>query len=324
MGSTRTAWHVLLVALLSQRGSRRFEVRSEVPLSAEPLRADYLLLRKSAESSEPAGTLRRLWDLLPSEAIVEFKSSGRPYRRRNLDRLYSYLLLYFADTPERLEKRSDLCGVLLVPSRTRSLDADVAALGMEWKDLGDGYWRLRGAAFAFLVAEIDPVAEAEDDDLLRLFGHGEARTREARRWLAQQLGAEEMAMEMQDLEGFDEVVRKLLATLPPEQVLAAYTPEQVLAAYTPEQVLAAYTPAQVLATYAPEQVLAAYAPEQRMAGLPPEQRVAGLPPEQRVAGLPPEQVLLALPDDALRALSDAYLETLSAETRAVIRARIGR
>ncbi|WP_437516749.1 hypothetical protein [Sorangium sp. So ce1099] len=288
MGTTRTAWHVLLVALLSQRGSRRFEVRSEVPLSAEPLRADYLLLRKSAESSEPAGTLRRLWDLLPSEAIVEFKSIGRPYRRRNLDRLLSYLHLYFADNPERIEQRSDLCGVLLVPSRTRSLDADVAALGLEWDDLGDGYWRLRGAAFALLVAEIDSVAEAEGDDLLRLFGHGEARTREARRWLAQQLGAEEMAMEMQDLEGFDEVVRKLLATLPPEQVLAAY------------------------------------APEQRMAGLPPEQRVAGLPPEQRVAGLPPEQVLLALPDDALRGLSDAYLETLSAETRAAIRARIGR
>ncbi|KYF76298.1 hypothetical protein [Sorangium sp. So ce388] len=315
MGTTRTAWHVLLVALLSQRGSRRFEVRSEVPLSAEPLRADYLLLRKSAESSEPAGTLRRLWDLLPSEAIVEFKSIGRPYRRRNLDRLLSYLHLYFADKPERIEQRSDLCGVLLVPSRTRSLDADVAELGLQWDDLGDGYWRLRGAAFALVVAEIDPVAEAEDDDLLRLFGHGEARTREARRWLAQQLGAEEMAMEIQDLEGFDEVVRKLLATLPPEQVLAAYTPEQVLAAYTPEQVLAAYTP---------EQVLAAYAPEQRVAGLPPEQRVAGLPPEQRVAGLQPEQVLLALPDDALRALSDAYLETLSAETRAAIRARIGR
>ncbi|AUX42965.1 uncharacterized protein SOCE26_044050 [Sorangium cellulosum] len=288
MGSTRTAWHVLLVALLSQRGSRRFEVRSEVPLSAEPLRADYLLLRKSAESSAPAGTLKRLWDLLSSEAIVEFKSIGRPYRRRNLDRLCSYLHLYFADTPERLEQRSDLCGVLLVPSRTRSLDADAAALGLEWNDLGDGYWQLRGGAFALVVAEIDPVAEAEDDDLLRLFGHGEARTREARRWLAQQLGAEEMAMEMQDLEGFDEVVRKLLATLPPEQVLAVY------------------------------------APEQRMAGLPPEQRMAGLPPEQRMAGLPPEQVLLAMPDDALRALSDAYLETLSAETRAAIRARIGR
>ncbi|WP_438016493.1 hypothetical protein WMF18_37645 [Sorangium sp. So ce315] len=178
--------------------------------------------------------------------------------------------------------------MLLVPSRTRSLDADVAALGLGWDDLGGGYWQLRGAAFALVVAEIDPVAEAEDDDMLRLFGHGEPRTREARRWLAQQLGAEEMAMEMQDLEGFEEVIRKLVAALPAEQVLAAY------------------------------------APEQRMAGLPPEQRMAGLPPEQRVAGLPPEQVLLAMPDDALRALSDAYLETLSAETRAAIRARIGR
>ncbi|KYF54557.1 hypothetical protein BE08_37665 [Sorangium cellulosum] len=225
MGSTRTAWHVLLVALLSQRGSRRFEVRSEVPLSTEPLRADYLLLRKSAESSEPAGTLRRLWDLL---------------------------------------------------------------------------------AFALVVVEIDPVAEAEDDDMLRLFGHGEARTREGRRWLAQQLGAEEMAMEMQDLEGFEEVIRKLVATLPPEQVLAAYAPEQRMAGLPPEQRMAGLPP------------------EQRMAGLPPEQRMAGLPPEQRVAGLPPEQVLLAMPDDALRALSDAYLETLSAETRAAIRARIGR
>ncbi|XYI03158.1 hypothetical protein ACMHYB_26720 [Sorangium sp. So ce1128] len=86
-------------------------------------------------------------------------------------------------------------------------------------------------------------------------------------------------MEMQDLEGFDEVVRKLLATLPPRAGAR---------------------------------------------GLRPRAADGGAAPEQRVAGLPPEQVLLALPDDALRALSDAYLETLSAETRAAIRARIGR
>ncbi|WP_437291452.1 hypothetical protein [Sorangium sp. So ce406] len=145
--------------------------------------------------------------------------------------------------------------------------------------------------------EIDAAAEAEDDDLLRLFGHGEARTIEARRWLSQQLGAEEIAMDMHDLEGFDEVIRKLLATLPPERVLSAYAPEERLAGLPPEQVLSAYAP---------------------------EERLAGLPPEQRVAGLPPEQVLLALPDEVLRALSDSYLDTLSAETRAAIRARIGR
>jgi hypothetical protein len=47
MGSTRTAWHVLFAALLVQRGPRRFEVRRELPLSTEPLRADYLLLQRA-------------------------------------------------------------------------------------------------------------------------------------------------------------------------------------------------------------------------------------------------------------------------------------
>ncbi|WP_437650644.1 hypothetical protein [Sorangium sp. So ce362] len=333
MGSTRTAWHVLLVALLSERGSGRFEVRSEVPLSTEPLRADYLLLRRGAGSSGSAGTLKRLWDLLPRDTIVEFKSSGRPYRRRNFDRLYSYLHLYFADETERMEQRSDLCGVLLVPSRTRSLDADVADLGLGWSDLGGGYWQLRGGAFALFVVEIDAAAEAEDDDLLRLFGHGEARTVEARRWLSQQLGAEEIAMEMHDLEGFDEVVRKLVAALPPERVLSAYAPEQRMAGLPPEQRMAGLPPEQRMAGLPPEQRMAGLPPEQRMAGLPPEQRMAGLPPEQRMAGLPPEQrmaglppeqVLLALPDEVLQALSDSYLDTLSEETRAAIRARIGR
>ncbi|AUX42874.1 uncharacterized protein SOCE26_043110 [Sorangium cellulosum] len=298
MGSTRTAWHILFAALLVQRGSRRFEVRREVPLSTEPLRVDYLLLRRETEGpTEPVGTLRKLWDLLPMDAIVELKSIGRPYRRRNLDRLFSYLHLYYAEEAERIAQRGDLCGVLLVPSRTRSLDADMADLGLAWDDLGDGYWQLRGGAFALVVAEVDAVAEAEDDDLLRLFGHSEALTLAARRWLSQQIGAKEVAMEIQDLEGFDEVLRKLLASLPPEQVLSAYAPEQRLAGLPPEQ---------------------------RVAGLPPEQVLSAYAPEQRVAGLPPEQVLLALPDEVLHALSDAYLDTLSKETREAIRARIGR
>ncbi|WP_044965195.1 hypothetical protein [Sorangium cellulosum] len=46
MGSTRTAWHVLFEAQLAQRGPRRLEVRREVPLSTELLRADYLLLQR--------------------------------------------------------------------------------------------------------------------------------------------------------------------------------------------------------------------------------------------------------------------------------------
>ncbi|WP_437872977.1 hypothetical protein [Sorangium sp. So ce363] len=53
MSSTRTAWHALFAAPLVQRGPRRFEVRREVPLSTEPLRAAYLLQRADAGSTDP-------------------------------------------------------------------------------------------------------------------------------------------------------------------------------------------------------------------------------------------------------------------------------
>ena len=281
MGTARTAWHVLLAALLDQRGPRSFEYRSEVPLSSEPLRGDFLLRRRDGTSGpDPsAGTLRRLWELLPKDTILEFKSVGRSYRARNLHRLQSYLLLYYADQGERLPAQGDLAGVLLVPARTPSLYADALALGLRWRDLGDGYARLEGGAFALYVVEIDVAADADDDDLLRLFGHGEPHTTEARRWLMQQVGSERAEVPMEEMEEYEAMMTKLLAKLPPER---------------------------------------------RMAGLAPEERVAGLTLEQRLAGLEPEQVLPTLPDEALRALSDAYIDTLSEPTRLAIRARLVR
>ncbi len=239
MGTTRTAWHVLLLSLLAQRAPHRFEVRSEVPLSAEPLRVDYLLLRSVVESDEPGRTLRKLWTLLPKDTILEFKSIGRPYRSRNLDRLWAYLHLYYTNETERLERHADLCGVILVHARTPSLEVDAEALGLEWRDLGDGYWQLLGGKFALYVAEIGRVADAEDDDLLRLLGRDSARTAEGRRWLSEQLGAKETNMEMHELEGYDEVIQKILASLSPEQRLAGLAPEQRLAGLAPEQQLLA-------------------------------------------------------------------------------------
>jgi hypothetical protein len=288
MGTTRTAWHVILQALLTQRAPPRFEVRGEVQLSSEPLRADYLLLRRVKPEAGQARTLRQLWDLLPKDTILEFKSTGRPYRARNLDRLWAYLHLHYTDEPKRLEQRNDLCGVLLVPARTPSLDADASSLGLVWLDRGAGYWELTGGPFTLYVLEIDAVAAAEDDDLLRSFGHEIAHTPEGRRWFSEQAGSTMEGMKMSDREGFDEVTQKIVDGASVEQRLAGL------------------------------------APEQRLAGLAPEQRLAGLAPEQRLAGLTAEQLLLALPDDALRGLTDAYLATLSAPTRAAIRARIGR
>ncbi|KYF93341.1 hypothetical protein BE20_09550 [Sorangium cellulosum] len=130
------------------------------------------------------------------------------------------------------------------------------------------------------------MAEVEGDDLLHLLGHGKARTVEARRWLAEQVGAEEIAMAMRELEGFDEVLRTVLRKLPIEALLPALPVEELLA------------------------------------GLPPEQRLAGLPPEQRVAGLTPEERLLLAPDDVLRLLPEDYLRSLPTDVQAKIRARL--
>ena len=239
MAASRTAWHVLLAALLHERAPRRFEVRSEVPLSAEPLRADYLLLCTvgvaDVDPPGPAPKRWKLWSLLPKDTLVELKSTGRPYRSRNLNRLWAYLHLYFADQPARLASSPDLAGVLLVAARTPSLDADAQALGLTWQDLRGGYWKLVGGPFTLYVGEIDVVAEAEDDDLLRLFGHAQQHTIEGRRWLSDKVGGKETAMEMHELEGYDEVILKLLTSLPPEQRLAGLAPEQRLAGLAPEQ-----------------------------------------------------------------------------------------
>jgi hypothetical protein len=80
------------------------------------------------------------------------------------------------------------------------------------------------------------------------------------------VGTQEAGMSMQDMEGYDELMKKLLATLSPEQRLAGLDPEQ------------------------------------RLAGLDPEQRLAGLDRDHQALALPLE-VLRLLPDEYLRSLS---------------------
>src|SRR5262249_41798625 len=55
------------------------------------------------------------------------------------------------------------------------------------------------------------------------------QTPEARRFWMELVGSQEAGMSMQDMEGYDELMAKLLDTLPPEQVLSHYAPEQRLA-----------------------------------------------------------------------------------------------
>jgi hypothetical protein len=95
-------------------------------------------------------------------------------------------------------------------------------------------------------------------------------------------------MSMQDLEGYDELMDKLLEALPAERVLSHYTPEQ------------------------------------RLAGLPAAQVLSHYAPEQRLAGLDRDHQALAIPVEMLRVLPDSYLRSLSPEVQEEIQRRIQR
>jgi hypothetical protein len=290
VGAKRVIWHVGFERNLRRRGPPSFEVRSEVPLSEEPPRLDYLLLRKLTPEGEPvdhrAQTLLHLWPLLPRVSVVEYKSPGHPYRSGQLDRLWGYVHTYFANqralprhradgallTPAdggpEVREREDLCAVLIVAARSPGLDADVEAMGLTWEDLGSGYLRVHDGLFTLYVVELDVAGPAEGDDLLHSFGHGTLRSPEARWFWMELVGSKEAAMTMQDMEGYKELMDKMLDTLPAEQVLSHYAPEQ------------------------------------------------------RLAGLDRDHQALALPIEVVRLLPEAYLRSLSPEVEAEIRRRL--
>ena len=165
-----------------------------------------------------------------------------------------------------MRERGDLCAVLVIAARLPSLDADVEAMGLTWENLGSGYLRVHDGLFALYVVELDVAGPAEGDDLLHSFGHGTLRSSEARWFWMELVGSKEAAMNMQDMEGYKELMDKMLDTLPAEQVLSHYTPEQ------------------------------------RLADLPAEQRLAGLDRDHQALALPVE-VLRLLPEAYLSSLS---------------------
>ena len=162
------------------------------------------------------------------------------------------------------------------------------------------------------MAEIDVVAEEEDDDVLRLFSHQREHTLEARRFWAEQVGTKEAMMTAQELEEYQEIAQHFLDLMSPENRLIGLAPEQM------ERALGILAPEQRVAGLAPEQM------ERAFGSLSPEQRVAGLAPEQRVAGLGPEQLVAVIPEEVLQVLSDELIEQLPEPTRSAVRARRGR
>ncbi|MBI4703123.1 MAG: hypothetical protein HY744_18555, partial [Deltaproteobacteria bacterium] len=75
MAHARTAWHVMFYALLQERRPAAFEVLAEVPLSREPQRADFLLLRRRLQAApDDARVVRELWPRIRLDALLELKT----------------------------------------------------------------------------------------------------------------------------------------------------------------------------------------------------------------------------------------------------------
>jgi hypothetical protein len=269
-----------------------------------PPRLDLLLLRREGSDDDSgAAVLRDLWRRIRRLGLLEYKSPSKPLRRGELAKVFSYAFLYAADHPDEAASRKDLLVALVLPSLTPTLHSELAFFGWTLTPDQRGYHEVQGAPWPLLVLELDVVSQAERDELLGVFGHGKVHSRESLWWWQQQTG--ETMAELTEMEGYDEVVERFLASLTPEQRLAGLAPEQVLL------------------HFAPEQVLLHFAPEQRLAGLAPEQRLAGLAPEQRLADLG-DRAILAMPDYLLKMLPDEAFTNLPSDVRDAIRKRIGR
>lgn len=270
MGGKLIIWHMGFGWQLHREAPHNFNVQQELVLAEEALRIDFMLLRKHPHTSvEKAGTLRKLWPLLPTFTVVEYKSPGRPLRAGDLDKLWAYTHLFISDPKNEVARREDLCAVLAVPHRTPTLDKAIRDANLRWVDLGDGYFRVDGGQFVLYVVDLEAVGRAEHDDVIYALGTGEMLTLESRRFFTELVGRKRSEMDILEIEGIDEVQRELLKMvheLPADWVMPAFPAEE------------------------------------RLAGLPPELRLAGLDHNQQALALPLD-VLKQLTPEYLDTLS---------------------
>jgi hypothetical protein len=283
-----TIWHLPFGALVEQRCPAWIEVGLEVLLQRESQRIDqvYTLRAHTPRNLSDEGTvLRGLWKYIYVVGIAEFKSLSTPVAPGDIERLGACGWHWLSKHPKTAP--GDVALVLIVASLTPTLLEEMALCNTALEDIGNGYFRACVAALTTIVVVLDEVAEAEHDDWLRAFGHTGPRTQEVIEWLRGHTNILENEMYRYDqLKGHDDMVRKIAEAISAEVKLATLTVEQ------------------------------------RLAGIAPAERLAGLTMAERLEGVPEQHVVLALPIEALRGLSQEYIQTLPEDVQHKIRERI--
>jgi hypothetical protein len=285
-------WHLGFGDLLTERDSPGMRVVPEWSLPVRVRRADFLLIRRkgSQKRDHEARSLRALWPRLSDTTIMELKSPGRAFRPSELIRLLSCGVLYHEHNRRDLAGPHEITLAVVLPGLTPGLRDEIAHMRWTLEPLERGYARILGVMYTTYVAFTNEIAEAEDDDYLRVFSEHAIRTPETTSWLEHWMMEKETMIDPKLIkpEGYDEMMQKLANRLTPEQRLRGL------------------------------------APEERLRGLAPEERLRGLAPEERLRGLDEEQTFLALPVSVLRHLSEDYLRSLPPAVQQVVRERIAR
>ncbi len=322
-----TAWHLPFGALVEWRCPKWIEVALEVLLQRESQRVDQLYTLRAHTPRDPSDhgeVLRGLWEHIPKVGVAEYKSVSAPFAKGDLYRLLACGWHWLHRHPEFVPE--DLVLVLMVATRTPTLDEELARCGAPLEPASAGYWRGTVRGVALVLVDLDVVGEAERDDYVRAFGLHAVQTQEVVQWLRRHTNLLENTMlSPKEVEGHEDMIRKIAQSIPARFRLEGLTPEQreeALQQIKPEDRLRGLKPEERLSGLKPEDILPLLKLEDRLQNLSPEERLRDLSPEERLRDLSPEEAILALPDAVLRGFSEEYLATLSERVRKTIRKRL--
>jgi hypothetical protein len=322
-----TAWHLPFGALVEWRCPKWIEVALEVLLQRESQRIDQLYTLRAHTPRDPndrGEVLRGLWEHIPTVGVAEYKSVSAPFARGDLYRLLACGWHWLHRHPECAPE--DLVLVLLVATRTPTLDDELARCGASLSAANAGYWRGTVRGLGLVLVDLDVVGEAERDDYVRAFGLHAVQTPEVVQWLRRHTNLLENTMlSPKEVEGHEDLIRKIAQSIPARFRMEGLTPEQreeALQQINPAERLRGLKPEDILPLLKLEERLRDLTLEERLRDLTPEERLRDLTPEERLRDLSPEEAILALPDAVLRGFSEEYLATLSERVRKTIRKRL--
>ena len=261
------------------------QVHPEYQLTAQPQRADILLVRRTdCVTKDTAQILKRLWSLVPDFAVLEFKSIVSGLVLTDWSVLYGYTHQFIARNRQTPLQAKEIATVMVVPSVTPTAFAEIERLGLLLCPLEGGYYLVEKALFPSFLVVTDEVCLAEQDPVLGIFAH---------KSIAKKLGPvpstvanlvraylSKEDIDMAALEGTDELWERFAEDLP-SNILRS-----------------------------------------QLYKLKPQERLEGLKPQERLEGLSQEELILALPDDILCLQPRELIESFSLETQELIKKRL--